>query len=159
MAYYGKTNFGQIKYIDMKLSDVILEFLESALCFDEFCIADLSTLLTESINIDGSYTCNKYKAKEQVNAWDREEEDLLELVCLYYKNELGMDIAMKYFENIEAFQVLVIMAVLEQFIFQSETIIEYDIDSTIKGKELEQFIKKLIDELNEYGCEFSYLFE
>ena len=142
----------------MELNNVILGFLESALCFDEFCIADLSTLLTESINIDGSYTCNKYKAKEQVNAWDREEEDLLELVCLYYKNELGMDIAMKYFENIEAFQVLVIIAVLEQFIWQSEATEEYGIDSVLKGQDVSVFVHKLIDELQYFGNKFEGLF-
>ena len=158
MAYYGKTNFGQIKYIDMELNNVILGFLESALELKEIDILELPNVLTEEININGSYTCDTYEAKKQVELWKKQDEQTISAICWYYQNELKTDVAIEYFLSIETFQVYIIIAVLEQFIWQSEATEEYGIDSVLKGQDVSVFVHKLIDELQYFGNKFEDLF-
>lgn len=112
-------------------------------------ISDISFALTENINNVGSFTCNSFEAKESVNNYLENYPYLIEDIVLYYKNELGIHISELYFTNIEEFQVLILIAIIDKLVYNNNYYFELE-ERQQKFKdqeEIDTFINSLIKDI------------
>ena len=112
-------------------------------------ISDISFALTENINNTGSFTCNSFEAKESVNNYSENYPYLIEDIILYYKDELGMNIAELYFTNIEQFQVLILISIIDKLTYSNNYYFELEErQQKFKDqKEIDTFINSLIKDI------------
>lgn len=109
-------------------------------------ISDGYFILTECINNTGSFTCNSFASKESVNNYSENYPYLIEDIIKYYKNEFGMHIAELYFTNIEKFQVLILIAIIDKLTYSNRYYFELE-EKQQKfedQKEIDTFISSLI---------------
>lgn len=112
-------------------------------------ISDISFALTEDINNVGSFTCNSFEAKESVNNYSENYPYLIEDIVLYYKNELGMYISELYFTNIEQFQVLILISIIDKLVYNNNYYFELEErqQKFNDQKEIDTFINSLIKDI------------
>ena len=102
---------------------------------------DLGYQLFEEANINGSYTCNAYEAKQ----WIKEHFDELGEVVEDIKFNLGAESIPNIFDNPEAFQVVCMLELSSTLIGQCQTVDE-NWNNTIELTA--ETIKQIIKELN-----------
>ena len=112
-------------------------------------ISDISFALTENINNVGSFTCNSFEAKKSVNNYSENYPYLIEDVVNYYKNELGMYISELYFTNIEQFQVLILISIIDKLVYNNNYYFELEKrqEKFKDQKEIDTFINSLIKDI------------
>ncbi len=104
--------------------------------------AELAYTLFEGYNIDGSYTYSTYKAKE----WVKEYFDELGEIVEEIKDSSGAECIPNVFDNVEAFQVVIILEYANNLLAQCETVANGWNDEIEMTAET---IKKIKEELNE----------
>lgn len=100
------------------------------------CGADLAFNVLERYNVDGSYTYSTYKAKQ----WVQEYFDELGDIVSDMKEE-GLP-PIDVFENVEGFQVCVMLYLAQTLLGQCETVDEF-------WNEEQEFTKEIIAKIEE----------
>lgn len=80
--------------------------------------ADLGYKVFERYNVDGSYTYSTNEAKE----WVKEYFDELGEIVEEIKDNLGAECIPNVFDNVEAFQVVIILEYANNLLAQCETV-------------------------------------
>lgn len=113
----------------------------------EVYACDLAYTIFEGENIDGSYTCNTYQAKEWIKKyWDDIGEIIEEI-----KFQLGSESIPNVFDEPEKFQVVIVLEGANFILSQSEYINDnWNNKITLTNKTIKKIIKQL---KNDY-CEF-----
>ncbi|RMD68425.1 MAG: hypothetical protein D6822_07030 [Cyanobacteria bacterium J149] len=131
----------------MKFKELCIEHIKETL--PEFIgqseyVADLGYKLTENENMTGSWYCSAYDATQDLNEWMTDND--AEEVVNYYRQNFGM-IPSDPIGEPEKYHLILVIAGVEYFFNQSDTVQELWNDEVLITKKLVQKIIKELENL------------
>ena len=141
--------------------DLITVFNSAIDCISEGdYVGDLPDLITESYNIDGSFTCNGFKARESLLNYLKNYSDLMGDIVEYYLKNYEMHIGASFFNDPENFQVCILIELIRLILNNNNQFSELDSNLTIyedEKQELENIFQSIIKDLKANKIDFNNL--
>ena len=131
--------------------DLITIFNSAIDCISEGdYICDIPMKITEGYNMDGSFTCNGFKARESLLNYLKNYSDLMGDIVEYYLENYEMHIGASFFNDPENFQVCMLVELSNSVLNNNKQFSKLNGDIVIyedEKQELENIFQSIIKDL------------
>lgn len=113
-------------------------------------VGDLDYLITGSYSMDGSFTCNRFKAEESLLNYLKNYSDLMGDIVEIYSESYNMHLGVLFFKNPESFQVCILIELTRLVLNNNKQFSKLNSNAIIyedEKQDLENILQTIIKDL------------